>query len=184
MIFELVCKIMTMHGAVEVRDENGELVYQAHSKMISITEKSVITDGEDREIARYHRKVFSIHRIHTIEMVGGEVMTMKVELLHPFKDVIDVEENGWKLKGNFTSHTYQILDEEGQVLADITRPWVALHDKCRIDVKDEKNVDRLMALTIVLEHMLIERRQEAESAAGAGSVAAAGNVPQPAGGDN
>lgn len=169
-------KILTMHGTTEVRDEAGSLAYEAVTKPVTITDKTKITDPNGETVATFHKKVISIHQVHVIEMADGTVMTMKLELNHPIKNVIDVEENGWKLKGDIGSHGYQIVDEKDQVLAEISRPWVAVHDKCELDVKDEAHTAELTALTIVLMHMLIDARIGAETAAAAGTGAATANT--------
>lgn len=171
MLFELSGRILPMHEETEVRDVCRTLVYRSHSKMRSSAEKSAVMDGEGREIAKFYKKAFSLHQIHTIELLGGELLTMKAKLLRPFKDVIEVEENGWELKGNFSSRTYQILDQDGKVLAMVTRPWQSVRDRCRIDVKEESKADQLVVLIIVLEHMLMDRRSTEEATAGEGAGA-------------
>ena len=172
MIFELIGKLISLHMEMDVNDESGAMVYKVRSKLMSASDKTTVFDKDGREIAKFHKKMFSLHNLHTIEFLGGEVLTMKLELLHPFKDVIDVEENGWTIKGNFMSHTYKIYDQDEEVLAEITRPWISVHNKCRIDVKDEKNTNQLIVLTIVLEHILIERSQkETVSVSTAGGAA-------------
>lgn len=158
-----------------MRDEAGNLAYEAVTKPITVTDKTLITDKDGAEAAAFHKKIISIHQVHTVEMADGTVLTMKLELNHPIKNVIDVEENGWKIKGDVGSHGYHIEDENGQVLADIDRPWAAIHDKCELDVKDETHTAELVALAIVLMHMLIDARAGAEAAA-AGTGGAAANA--------
>lgn len=174
MKYQIVGKILTMHRTMEVTDENENLLYQATSKAVSITDKSRVEDVDGNEIATFHKKVLSIHGLHYIEMADGTKMTMKTELMHLFHQVIDVEENGWKIKGNFSSHEYQILDAEGQILAEVRRPWIAIHDKCELEIADEAHKEALIVLTVVLEHMLIDQRVAKEtvaSSAGAGTAA-------------
>ncbi|MEW4413572.1 LURP-one-related family protein [Clostridium sp. AN503] len=174
MVYTITGKILTMHRTMEVTDANEALFYKATSKAISITDKSRIEDAEGNLVAEFHRKVMSIHAVHYIEMADGTKMTMKSELFHPFHQVIDVEEKNWKIKGNFASHEYQILDADGGVLAEVRRPWLSIHDKCELNVVDEGQEKELLALTIVLEHMLIDERVAAESTAAAGAGTAAG----------
>ena len=174
MKYTVTGKILTMHRTMEVTDENDTLLYTSTSKAVSITDKSRIEDVNGRRIASFHKKVISIHGIHYIEMADGAKMTMKTELFHPFRSVIDVEENGWKIKGKFTSHEYVIVDSDGRELAEVRRPWVTVHDKCELDIKDAEHKEEILALTIALEHMLIDNRVAAETASADAGTAAAG----------
>lgn len=174
MVYTITGKILTMHRTMEVTDASEAVIYEATSKAVSITDKSRIADAAGNPVAEFHRKVMSIHAIHYIEMADGTKLTMKSELFHPFHQVIDVEENGWKIKGKFAHHEYQILDADETVLAEVRRPWVSIHDKCELNVLDESHEKELVTITVVLEHMLIDQRTAAESTAVAGSGTAAG----------
>ena len=176
MVYTITGKIMTMHRTMEVTDVNDTLVYEATTRMVSITDKSTIKDAAGNLTAEFHKKIISIHAVHYIEMADGTKLTMKTKLFHPFHQVIDVEENGWKIKGDFVNHEYQILDAKGGILAEIRRPWISIHDKCEMKVDDESHEKELVALTVVLEHMLIDQRVAAEgtTAAVAGTVMEAG----------
>lgn len=178
MVYTITGKILTMHRTMEVTDANDTLLYVSTSKAISITDKSRIEDAAGNPVAKFHKKVISIHAIHYIEMEDGTNLTMKTELFHPFHQVIDVEETGWKIKGNFSSHEYQILDADGGILGQVRRPWLSIHDKCELNVMDEDHEKELVSLTIVLEHMLIDARVEAENtAAVVGGTAAGSSAP-------
>lgn len=178
MLFELCSRILATHEETEVRDVCRKLVYRSHSKMMSSEEPSVVIDGDGREIAKFYKKAFSLRQVHTVELLGGELLTMRTKLLRPFKDVIWLEENGWELRGNFTSRTYQILDQDGQVLAEVTRRWQPVRDRCRIDVKEEEKTDQLVVLIMVLEHILMDHLGKEQAAAGEGAAGGRAGAPR------
>ncbi|MDD3217783.1 MAG: LURP-one-related family protein [Lachnospiraceae bacterium] len=157
MILHLKNKILSMHHKIEIFDENEELVYEVASKAISIHDKTVITNAQKEEVANIHRKVLSIHERYYVDMSDGTSFEMKTEILHIVKEVIDIEALGWKILGNFLEHDYRIEDANGNLLASAHKKWMAVHEKYAIDIQDESQVDLIVAVYVVLEHILTMR---------------------------
>lgn len=157
-------KILSMHHEIDIFDEADNQVYKVKSKAISIHDKTTISNAQGEEIASIHRKVISIHETYFVEMSNGISFDMRTELLHIFKEVIDIEALGWKILGNFMEHNYRIEDASGRLLASAHRKWISVHEKYAIDIQDESQADIIIAVYVVLEHIITMREAETVNA--------------------
>ncbi|NCB93885.1 MAG: hypothetical protein EOM40_15200 [Clostridia bacterium] len=170
MILHLKNKIFTMHHKLEIFDDNENLMYEVSSKAVSIHDKTVIKDAQDQEIANIHRKVISIHERYFVDMSDGTSFEMRTEILHIIKEIIDIDALGWKIVGNFLEHDYEIQDSNGNVLAASHKKWVSIHEKYAIDIRDESQMDLIVAVYVVLEHILEMREANNVNAANSAST--------------
>ena len=154
-------KVFSMHNKMEVLDENDEVVYTVSSKAVSIHNKTCIKDRDGNEVANISRKVISIHEKHEIEMANGTNFELSTEIFHITKDVINVEELGWTLEGDFFHHNYQVLNSDGTQIATTHVKWMSMHNILYIDISDDSQADTLVALFVTLEHIIEDRNNNA-----------------------
>lgn len=115
------------------------------------------------KVISIHAKAVSIHQVHYVEMANGVNFQMHIKLGHPIHNIIDIEELGWQIKGQFASHDYEIVDSNGKVLAAAHRKWLSMHGIYYLDIMDDDKVDKLIAAYIVLEHILSGQESTAVS---------------------
>lgn len=151
--------LLSLHQKITVHDENGDLAYEVSSAFMSLHDKTRIQNGEGREIASIHKKLLSLHERYIVEMENGDSFQLHSELFHLAKDIIDIDELGWTIRGNLMEHNYQITDQNDRVLADAHRKWISLHEAYQIEIFDTDRTDTLIAVLIVLEHILTTRAQ-------------------------
>lgn len=164
MNYLLVIRLSPMHAFFEVTDGDGQPAYRSSTRLMSLTDKAVITDGADQVVAHFCCRLISMRGVHRIIMADGGQMTVRTDLRRA-DETVTIPENGWQICGNRACQRYRILDEGQNLLAEVYRPWGTMRDRCRIAVADQENADRLISLVIVLEHTAVARSQVRESAA-------------------
>lgn len=174
MKYYLKQKLVPLHHAMKIFDEQDELAYEVESKMLSLHDKTYLKDAQGNEVAYLHAKAFSLHEVHYVDMANGTSFELSTELFHLTKDIIHIDALGWELHGDITSHDYQIIDEASHsILATVHRKFFSLHDVYEIEIFNEEMRDILMAAIIVLEHIHSGRDAARAASAGAGAAAAA-----------
>lgn len=159
MKLQMRSKIASIHNKIEVTDEYGEAVYHIQSKVVSIHDTTFLKRADGGDIATITKKVVSLHDTHFIEMNDGRTVEIRPELLHLTKDVVDIDALGWKLVGDIVQHNYQLLDAQGQILAEIHRKWISLHNTYEIDARQEDSLDMIVAVLIALDKIVEDRRR-------------------------
>lgn len=158
MKYVLKAKLVSLHHALSILDENENVVYNVESKAVSVHDKTYINNADGEQVAYIYAKLLSLHETHYVEMADGTNFEMSTELFHLTKDIINIDSLEWQVRGDFTEHNYEIVDTKSdKVLASTHRRWISLHNVYEIEVFEEELRDKLIAVFIVLEHNLRSR---------------------------
>ena len=152
-----------IHWRINVTDEQEQLKYYTKSSFFQLKGETDIMDAEDKVIAHLEKKPFSLHEIHYVQMANGQEITLSNELFHIVDDITNIEELGWQMRGNFISLHFNLVDQNEQPLATVSRKMVSLHDKYCIGIYQPQYEDVIVAIVIQLEKMLEDRRQNQSS---------------------
>lgn len=152
-------KVLSLHGAYLIFDENDNECYHVKQNAVSITNKTHLYDMNEKEIALIHKKVISMHAVHYLEMsdgTQGEISEKKFLQLH---DNYQVDGFGWQIEGDVWGHEFRILDHNSHVIAESKEAWISIGDLFTVDVYDSSQTTKILAVLITLS--LIHRDREA-----------------------
>ena len=156
-------KIFTLHKHIDITDDRENVVYQADSKFLSIKNKTDITDVDGKQVAHIERKVFSIHERHFVTMADGTEFQISNELLHIVKDITNIEELGWQLRGNIAGLNFELYDDKNEIIAVIGQKMLSIHDKYCVDIYQPELEHKVVAVLITLQHIIRDREAAASS---------------------
>lgn len=165
-------KVFSIHGKMEILDEEENIVYTVESKAISIHNKTYVHNAEGKEIAYISRKPVSLHETHFVEMSDGQNFELRTEWLHIVQDIINIDELGWKLHGDFLKHDYEVLDAQDRVIASTHMKWFSIHQIYYINIMDDSKMDTIIALCVALERIIQDRTAASTSMSSGGSSSA------------
>ena len=163
MLLHTKAKMFSLHQKIEILNEADEPVYHVESKVFSLHGITYIYDAQNRQLAVMKRKPVSLHETHDITLASGEEIEIRTELFHLMNDVIRIDSLGWELHGDFLQHNYELIDQNGQVVATTHHKWVSLHDVYYIDILRENEVDRIVCIFVMLEKIIRGREQRREN---------------------
>lgn len=156
-------KVLSLHRHTDITDAQGSVVYQANTKFFTIKDKTDITDAQGRQVAHIEKKIFTLRERHYITMADGTKFELSREILHIYKDVMNIEGLGWQLRGNAFGLNFELYDPQGEVIAVIGQKMISLHDKYCIDIYRPELEGIVIAILITLQHMIQDRRAAAAS---------------------
>ena len=156
-------KVLSLHRHTDITDAQGSVVYQANTKFFTIRDKTDITDAQGRQVAHIEKKIFTLHSRHFITMADGTKFELSREILHIYKDVMNIEGLGWQLRGNAFGLNFELYDPQGGVIAVISQKLLSLHDKYCIDIYRPEFEGIVVAILITLQHMIKDRQNAAAS---------------------
>ena len=140
-------KVISVMDKFYVRDENGDKKYEIKRKFEpAIGLKLHILDMDGKELAYIKEKNISLRPKFRI-FVGGEHTATLVKKVISMRPKYEVEELGWKIKGNLIEHNYKIVGKDGEVM-NIHKGRLTLSDSFVLEFADKKHV--LEALAVVL----------------------------------
>ena len=147
-----------MHQKIEVKDEQGRVLYRTKSSIIAIRGKTDISDADGKPVAHLEKKPISLHEKHIITMADGRQFTLSNELFHVFKDITNIQGLGWQLQGNVIGLNFTLFDQNGEPIAAIGQKMLSIHDRYSIDLYQPQYEKTVAAIVISLQKMLIARR--------------------------
>ena len=151
-----------LHRRIDITDEDGNLKYYTKSSVIAVKGKTDIMDADDNVVAHLEKKPVSLHEKHYVTMADGRNFTLSNEIFHIVKDITNIEGLDWQIQGNFIGLNFNLLDENGDPVANIGKKMISIHDKYAIGLYQPEQEAVVVAIFIQLEKML-EQRQENES---------------------
>ncbi len=164
-------KIFTLHHRIEITDEAENVVYRAASKAISLRDKTDVLDAAGNQVAHIEKKLLSIHQRHFVTMADGLSFELSSELFHLIKDITNIVNLGWQLRGNVLGLNFELYDQNGAVIAVIAQKMISMHDKYCVDIYRPEYEKIVVAILITLQHMIRDR----EAAQNASSSSSSGN---------
>ena len=166
-------KVFTLHKHIDITDGNDAIVYQADTKFPSLHDKTDIIDSEGKQVAHIERKLLTLHERHFITMADGTAFQLSNQLFHLVKDITDIEELGWQLRGNIAGLNFELYDENENIIAVIGQKMFSIHDKYCIDIYRPELEDKVVAILVTLQHMMRDR--EAAHSSFSSSSSSSGN---------
>ena len=165
-------KVLTLHHHIDITDEHDQVVYQADTKFPSLHDKTDVKDAQGRQVAHIEKKILTLHERHYVEMADGTRFEVSNELWHLVKDVTNMEQLGWQLRGNILGLNFELYDERGEIIAVIGQKMFSLHDKYCIDIYQPDKEKTVVAILVTLQHMVSDRaaaRSAPAESSGSGS---------------
>ena len=166
-------KVFTLHKHMDITDDQENIVYQSDTKFPSLHDKTDIKDAAGNQVAHMERKILTLHERHFITMADGTAFQISNELFHLIKDITNIEELGWQLRGNIAGLNFELYDEHEEVIAVIGQKMFSIHDKYCIDIYKPEYEDRIVAILVTLQHMIKDR--EARSSFSSSSSSSSSN---------
>lgn len=152
-------KVLSLHGAYQIFDENDNECFHVKQNAVSLTNKTHLYNMNNKEIAFIHKKVMSMHSVHYLEMADGTQGEISEKKLFQLHDNYEVEGFGWQITGDIFGHEFQIVDAGNQIIAESREAWFSIGDLFTVDIYDETQTEKVLAVLVTLS--LIHRDREA-----------------------
>ena len=130
----------------DIFDESGETIYTVQGKL-SFGHRLHVLDRNGCHIATLQEKVLTLLPKFEIWIGENYVGCIRKEL-SLFKPRFTVECNGWDIQGDLFEWDYDIVSQQGSVVATVSKELFRWTDTYVIDVRNPQNA--LLALMVVL----------------------------------
>ena len=152
-------KLFSFHNRYYIKDEHDVDVYEIASKFISLGDKTTITDMYGNQVAYIEQELFHLAPHYNVYINGYEFKIIKKIQL--FKNDYELS-NGYRVEGSFMMYDFNVLDEKGEIVGNISREFFTLGDKYQIEIFDESKKDIILAIIVAITND-IDRSQAASS---------------------
>ena len=163
MKFYVKQKVFSFKDSFKVFDENQTPVYQVTGKFLSLKNKMELQDMSGNIRYRSDKKVISILPTYYIyDESGKQVVTVKKKFSIKPKFDVDIYGEHAKISGSFWQYNFEIETDRG-IVATIRKKLLSFGDSYEIDIVDDKNLELLLYLVIVIDQVLHEEKNHGGS---------------------
>lgn len=146
-------KMLSVLDSFDVRDEKGKVQYKIKKKFTpAIGLKMFIYDETGKELACIKEKNISVKPKFRVFVDGEHTATIskKIVALTPR---YEVDELGWKIKGNLLEHNYKIEGKSGEVMR-IRKERLKLTDSFVMTFSETANIPEALATVVAIDFIM------------------------------
>ena len=147
---------------LQITDEQGRAVFQVDGKVLTLHNSLVMRDMAGNEVATVRRQLISLRPTYTITRQGQELAEVRKKLISPLIDRYTIDIPGpddLYIKGSLLEHEYTISQND-QVVATISKRWIALTDTYGVDIAPAQNDVLILASILAMD--VAQDREQAE----------------------
>lgn len=150
-------KLFSIHNKFYVKDESDSNIYEISSKIISLGDKTTISDMNGKKIAYIEQKLFHFMPNYNI-YINDEFVCKISKNFQLFKNNYSLS-NGYKTKGNFLGLDFEIYDERNNQIGRIKRQLISIGDKYEIDIINPEKKEIILAIVVAIAND-VNRKQD------------------------
>ncbi|MBD7908510.1 LURP-one-related/scramblase family protein [Sporosarcina gallistercoris] len=154
-------KMLRMNGQFNVKDEQGNDVYEVEGSFLKIPKTYTIQDAEANEVARITKKAFSFLPTFHLEVEGQETVTIQKEFSF-LKPRYTIDAPGIEVLGTWWEMSFDVL-KDGEVAGTVDKKWFQWGDSYQVQIYNEDLEKLIIALVIAID--CVKSDQSAASAA-------------------
>lgn len=141
-------KILSIRNKFYVKNEKNLDVYEITSKLISIGNKTTITDMNGKKVAYIEEEL--LHITPNYKVYINDKLAFKIKKKLQFFKNDYIISNRYTVKGNTLLLNFKIYDEKNKKIASIKRKIFSIGDKYEIDIIDEEKKVEILAIIVAI----------------------------------
>jgi len=145
-----------------IEDERGERVFRVDGKVLRVRQTFVLEDAGGEALATIRKKLVALRDTMDVERDGQVAARVRRALFSPFRQRFDVDLGDGRemvVQGDITDHEYDV-QRDGATVAEISKRWFSIHDTYAVDVAPGEDVPLVLALTVAVDWMGHEERED------------------------
>ncbi|HEY0754036.1 MAG TPA: LURP-one-related family protein [Ktedonobacteraceae bacterium] len=170
MKFHIKERAWTLREAFIVRDQGGQPVFKVTGKFFHIGDNLSVTDYQSHdEVAHIKQRLIALTPHYEIYQNGEHRASLHEKLLHLFGERFKIQlENGqdYHIQGNLWNWNFAVSDEQGNLLAEISKRLSLFEDSYGVDIAQNVDVPLMIALAICIEMIRHHHAEKAEKERG------------------
>lgn len=137
-----------------VEDDDGNKAFKVDGKAMRFRKTFLLEDPDHNELAKIQEKKLTIRDTMKIERGGIEATVRKrlIGIRDRYLVELDDGEEGYKAKGNFVDHEYEI-ERNGEQVAEVSKKWFRVRDTYGIHVAPGQDIPMILAITVCIDEM-------------------------------
>ena len=156
-------RVFTFGDQFTVSDQQGNKLYEVQGKVFSFGDQLTISEVDGPAQIHIKQKLASWMPRYAIEM-DNKVVCEVVKKFTFFKASFDISPFNWVVEGDVFNHHYILRDESTEIMT-VKKEWLTWGDTYHVTINEEKLVLPCLAIMIVLDLVLHNKKSQNHSTA-------------------
>lgn len=158
MRFQIRQQLFSFGDRFGIKDDTGREVFQVHGEVFAFGKKLHLCDLEGHELVFIEQKLFHLLPAYEIHFPDGlAARIQKRPSLGRPRFAIESAHGNFEVQGDLWGRHFEILHNGDQV-ALVDKAFFTMADTYGVEIADGQPVALLLALTIVIDSVLFDRR--------------------------
>jgi uncharacterized protein YxjI len=154
-------KVFTIRDKFTIKNEDQIDIFTAVGKLISLTKKLTVYDQGGQEVIFLDQRLW--HFLPHIDVYVNQQREFTViKKFTFFKQHYVIDGMSWHVEGDFWAHNYQVMDQT-EILAKISKAFFSWGDFYEIDIVDENNAEKIIAIVLAIDIAMSSSKNNASS---------------------
>ena len=140
-----------------IKDDRGEIAYQAEGSFFQIPKTFTIYDAYGEKVSQISKEILTLLPRFEIQLRDGSSFVIRKKLTF-WRDKYEFDNLGLRIEGNIWDLNFKLLDDRDQVIAEITKELFHLTSTYSVTVYDESYADLVISLCVAIDYVeMLER---------------------------
>ena len=148
---------LSLTGKVEITDEEGKVVYSGKRSLL--TGKLVLKDENGKKLVTIVEKGGLFGKCFVIKKGMFSTVAKVKKKLSLVNQKFRVKKLNWDIKGDFVAMEYKIVKDDTPIAEIKRKKLISLLEGYAINIHDETKVAEVVAVALVLNQILKDRKK-------------------------
>ena len=133
-----------------IKDDRGEIAYQVEGSFFKIPKTFTIYDANGEQVSQITKTFLTFMPQFKIKLSDGTSFYIRQKFTI-FRDKYEFDQQGLRVEGDIWDLNFCLLDEQDQMVAEITEDIFHLTSTYQVTVYDEAYADLVISLCVAID---------------------------------
>lgn len=135
-----------------IKDDRGEIAYQVEGSFFKIPKTFTIYDANGEQVSQITKTFLTFMPQFKIKLSDGTSFYIRQKFTI-FRDKYEFDQQGLRVEGDIWDLNFCLLDEQDQMVAEITEDIFHLTSTYQVTVYDEAYADLVISLCVAIDYV-------------------------------
>ena len=135
-----------------VKDDRGNVDYQVEGSFLKIPKTFTVYDYKGELVSQISKKALTILPQFEIQLRNGSNVYIRKKFTF-LRDKYEFDNLGLRVEGNIWDLEFRLLDDQGQVIAEISKKLLHLMSTYQVVIHEDTYADLVISLCVAIDYV-------------------------------
>ena len=136
----------------DIKDDRGNVDYQVEGSFLKIPKTFTIYDYKGELVSQISKKTLTFLPQFEVQLCNGSNFYIRKKFTF-LRDKYEFDNLGLRVEGNIWDLEFRLLDDQGQVIAEISKELFHLTSTYQVTIYEDSYADLIISLCIAIDYV-------------------------------